>query len=197
MLRQVTPEALELFGEMVDAHEEAGSGDRVFITAGGMADTAMIFAGGGLRRNWQPVDPGALEDLARAGLLSEQLNGRGEPFYRVTGAGLNFHRGRSADVRAVAPVLTVVEKQALEPLVREVRSLIEALEDSDADPNDLADARAQADTLDAQLRAARPRRSVVAATASALRDVAVGALGGALGNGLTQVAGKILEAIGS
>lgn len=88
----MTPEALQLFREMVDAHLAAGSGDRLFIRADSMGGTGLIFASKAARRNWDGFDGGALDDLVSYGLLHLGFGGRGTPNYRVAGEGLAFHR---------------------------------------------------------------------------------------------------------
>jgi hypothetical protein len=90
---RLTPEARELFAEMVAAHLEAGSGDRLFIRCDTMDGTGLIFTGGsGSRRSWDGFDGGAIEDLVSYGLLHLGFARSGTPNYRITGDALHFHR---------------------------------------------------------------------------------------------------------
>jgi hypothetical protein len=90
--RRLTPEALQLFREMIDAHLAAGPGEKLFIRADSMAGTGLIFTGKAARRDWDGFDGGALDDLVSYGLLHHNLGGGGTPNYRIGGEALAFHR---------------------------------------------------------------------------------------------------------
>lgn len=85
---RLTPEAEQLFTEMVEAHL-ASAGDRLFLLSETMAGNSLMFTGKP-RRDWRRVDKGALEDLARYGLLTRGRSGRTHNF-RVNGDGVKFH----------------------------------------------------------------------------------------------------------
>lgn len=88
---RLTPEALTLFREMVDAHLSAGSGDRLFIRCDTSDGTGMIFSSSTVRRNWNQFDGGAIDDLVGYGLLHQGFGGKGSPNYRISGDGLAVH----------------------------------------------------------------------------------------------------------
>jgi hypothetical protein len=89
---RLTPEAQQLFREMVDAHLAAGPGDKLFIRADSLNGSGLIFTGEGSRRDWRGFDGGALDDLATYGLLHVNFSSRGTPNYRIGGEALAFHR---------------------------------------------------------------------------------------------------------
>ncbi|HEU5151775.1 MAG TPA: hypothetical protein VFU19_14840 [Iamia sp.] len=86
----LTPEAAELFEEMVQTHL-AASGDRMFLQADSIDGSPLLFLGQS-RRNWEKVDRGALDDLVGYGLLRRDYSSRSTPNYRVSGESLAFHR---------------------------------------------------------------------------------------------------------
>jgi hypothetical protein len=90
--RRLTPAALQLFREMVDAHLAAGPGEKLFIRADSMGGTGLIFTGKTARRDWEGFDGAALDDMVSYGLLHLNFGGRGTPKYRVGGEAIAFHR---------------------------------------------------------------------------------------------------------
>ena len=85
---RLTPEARELFIQMVEAHQ-ASTGDRSFIRTWGLGGTNLMLTGG--RGDWGHVDEGTLVDLVRYGLLHEEPFGDRRSL-RVTGDSLHFYR---------------------------------------------------------------------------------------------------------
>ncbi len=62
-------ETLDLFGKMVEAHLEAGAGDKPFIRADTRGGCRLIFSAGQAPRDWRGFNGGSLDDLASFGLL--------------------------------------------------------------------------------------------------------------------------------
>jgi hypothetical protein len=83
------------------------------------------------------------------------------------------------DPASAAAVLTVVEYRTLERFIQEVRGLLES---APLDPEDRADAEAQLDTIEAQMRSPRPRRRLIGMALGWLKAAGGAAVGGALGN---------------
>ncbi len=86
---RLSPEAKNLFFEMVEAHM-AASGDRFFLFLRHFGGNSLFLAAEP-RRDWENVDGGILEDLATYGLLSFSQPGR-DPNYRVTLESIAFYR---------------------------------------------------------------------------------------------------------
>lgn len=86
LAERLTPEARELFRQMVDAHLAAGRGDRRFVDSGGV----LIF-NGPPHLNLEDIDPGALADLVDHHLLRLTHTNCGTANYFVTGDGVHFH----------------------------------------------------------------------------------------------------------
>jgi len=114
VLVRLSPEAVILFKEMVEAHLLAGSGDRVFLCVAG-GGTCLIFSGTSRprlgarpRQSWDDIDAGALMDLASFGLLHTEYNSSGDPVYRISGQGQHFYSWLTA--RSGSPVLQVDEQ---------------------------------------------------------------------------------------
>lgn len=120
----------------------------------------------------------------------------------VTPAGQNaveaLHRERARDAEASADaggaVLTIVELRRIEPLLKEIRDLLEAHGD-DLDPEDAEDLESLTGTLEAQQRSPRPRRAIVQATVSAIQwtvgRAASGVVGNAVFQGVVEAASRI------
>lgn len=87
---RLTPEAESLFRQMVDLHLGA-TGDRMFLQADTMGGSFLKFCGKP-GATIEPLDRGAIEDLASYGLLQCNWSSRGTPNYRVGGEALAFHR---------------------------------------------------------------------------------------------------------
>jgi hypothetical protein len=116
VLEWLDPKAVEMFCEMVEAHIEAGDGDRIFIRADSLAANHLIFSHRTVRRDWSGFDGGYLEDLVDHGLLSAGFSSSRTPNYRVASEGRAFYRWfRERDGHAVAAteftVMRLVQSQ--------------------------------------------------------------------------------------
>lgn len=85
-------EALELFGQMVEAHLEAGRGEKLFLRSDSLGGNGLIFSSDQVRRDWRGFNGGALDDLVGYGLLHLGFGGRGNKNYRVSAEGLAFYK---------------------------------------------------------------------------------------------------------
>lgn len=105
--------AVELFGEMMEAHLSA-SGDRFFIYLGGLGGSTLMFASNNLDKDWDDINGGWLEDLAGYGLLRSSYNQSGDPVYKVTPDGRSWYQWLrqqegSAVEQAAASTVRLVE----------------------------------------------------------------------------------------
>jgi hypothetical protein len=85
-------ETLELFGEMVEAHLEAGAGDKVFIRSDTWGGSGLIFSNKTVRHDWRGFNGGSLDDLVSFSLLHPGFGGRGGKNYRISADGVAFYR---------------------------------------------------------------------------------------------------------
>ncbi len=85
-------QTLDLFGEMVEAHLEAGAGDKLFIRSDSMGGSGLIFSTKSVRRDWRGFNGGSLDDLVSFGLLHPGFGGRGSKNYRISADGVAFYR---------------------------------------------------------------------------------------------------------
>lgn len=137
--------------------------------------------------------------LVDHGLVEHPVMG---PQIVITAAGqdavetLQRERAREAEAEADTggAVLTITELRRIEPLLKEIRDLLDAHGD-EMDPEDVEDLQSLAGTVEAQQRSPRPRRAIVQAAVSAIRWTADRAAGGVLGNtvfhGVVEAASRI------
>lgn len=85
-------ETLDLFGEMVEAHLEAGTGDKLFIRSDSMGGSRLIFSTKSVRRDWRGFNGGSLDDLVSFGLLHPGFGDREGNNYRISADGIAFYR---------------------------------------------------------------------------------------------------------
>jgi hypothetical protein len=85
-------ESLDLFGQMVEAHLEAGAGDKLFLRTDSLSGSGLIFSGGDVRRDWRGFNGGSLADLGSFGLLHVGFSSRGTENYRISADGVAFYR---------------------------------------------------------------------------------------------------------
>lgn len=91
--------------------------------------------------------------------------------------------------------LTLTEFRQLEGVVAEIRAFVEEHEDQLGRDN-AADLRAQAETIEAQSRSPRPRRSIIGGAVAATRWVASEAVGGLVGAGALAGVQALAMALG-
>lgn len=102
-------ETLDLFGEMVEAHLEAGVGDKLFIRSDSQVGNGLIFSTKSVRRDWRGFNGGSLDDLVSFGLLHLGFGGRGSKNYRISADGVAFYRWlREQQGEPIAQVRTAV-----------------------------------------------------------------------------------------
>jgi hypothetical protein len=139
----------------------------------------------------------AAEGLLRADSIQPFAGGVSVWNARLTQRGREWLRDYDAqEETALATVLTPGEVTALEPSVKQLVVLVQLPEFDDLDADVQRDIDAQVRTVDAQVRAAHPQRSIVAAALGELHVVALGIAGSVIGNALTPVVAQALRHIG-
>ncbi|HET6811916.1 MAG TPA: hypothetical protein VFH50_12985 [Acidimicrobiales bacterium] len=146
---------------------------------------------------WSPMVFGLGDDHTRAFQQSFR-SGRGEAVAILKGAIFELEEfSDEPDQEAVqaAAVLTHDEQRRVEALVRQLRQLEEDGQLAD-DPEDRAEAVAEIETIEAQLRSPRPKRSIVRAALSSLGGIVHDALGAAAGAGMVVGIQEIVHLLG-
>jgi hypothetical protein len=109
----------------------------------------------------------------------------------------NEGRRRAEDLLAqesplpLTVVLTIAERRELEPVLRELRLLLDGGETVDLPTEDLADATAQLATAEAQMLSPRPRRAIVGEALKSLRLIAENAAGTMAAAGIIEIVGRV------
>lgn len=162
------------------------------------------------RGNWLRYDQWAPEagvDPREADLAADWLIARGlakRPamgrLLEITPEGIDAveesQREEPNDVGSGAvDVLTVAEHRQVEPALAEIQKFLDEHRD-ELDPEDAMDLDAQVQTIEAQMRSSRPRRSVIGAALAAVRWVGIAGVGGVVGNAAFNGAANLAHLLG-